>query len=125
MKNFQIDGGFKMTNEEFERIQEIPVKKETTIRILIELLEGCNKLNCILDRYSITRRELNDKFIAEMLIPGMTFGVAWHAMNFLSIEIEKGISADSLMQAIRDNIIAAGVYMTNVPKEKRRELEGR
>ena len=55
----------------------------------------------------------------------MTVGVAIHAMSFIAIAISKGEEAETLLQCIRGNILAAGVYMTNVSTEKRAELEGR
>lgn len=114
-----------MTNEQFERILSIPIEKEKTIRTLADLQCENESMKTICDAYSVDKDAVVQTYIEEMLIPGMTVGIAWNTMSFLVTDIDKGSSASTLRQAVRDNILAAGIYMTNVPCEKRRELEGR
>lgn len=114
-----------MTNEQFERVLSVPIEKEKTIRTLADLQCESEGMMTICAAYSVDKDTVVQTYIEEMLIPGMTVGIAWNAMSFLVVDIDKGSNATTLRQAVRDNILAAGIYMTNVPCEKRRELEGR
>ena len=114
-----------MTNEQFEKVLSIPIEKEKTIRTLAQWQCKGDGMKTICDAYSINEDIVVQTYIEEMLIPGMTVGIAVNAMSFLVTDIGKGSSASTLRQAVRDNILAAGIYMTNVPCAKRRELEGR
>lgn len=114
-----------MTNEQFEQILDITIKKEKTIWLLANLQCENEGMKTICDAYGVDKDTVVKTYIEEMLIPGMTVGIAWHAMSFLVVEIGKKANASTLRQAIRDNILAASIYMTNVSCEQRRVLEGR
>ena len=114
-----------MTNEQFERMLSIPIQKEKTIRTLADLQCESESMETICDAYSVDKDAVVQTYVEEMLIPGMTVGIAWNAMSLLVTDIDKGSSASTLRQAVRDNILVAGIYMTNVSCDKRRELEGR
>lgn len=114
-----------MTNEEFDKILDIPVTKKETLQQLINLQKESGKLDIICNAYGITNEVLISEYETEILISGMTVGIAFNAISFLAVQVEKKENNQSIKQAIRDNILAAGVYMTNVPAKKRWELEGR
>lgn len=111
--------------DKFETLMNIPVKSERTLNTLMNVQEENGNQQVILNRYSVGKDYLRKLYQQEFLIPGMTVGVAIHAMSFMAVAISKGEESDTLLQCIRDNILAGGIYMTNVSAEKRAELEGR
>ena len=114
-----------MKNEDFEKVLNVPVTRDKTIKLLASIQREQGRMSCICKEYNVTPEELINEYITEMIVPGMTLGIAWHAMSFLALSIEREDSAATLSQAIKDSILMAGVYMTNVSASKRAELEGR
>lgn len=114
-----------MTNEDFEKVLNVPVTRDKTIKLLASIQREQERMSCICKEYNVTPEELINEYIIEMIIPGMTLGIAWHAMSFSVLSVEKKENVPILRQAIKDSILMAGVYMTNVSASKRAELEGR
>lgn len=111
--------------DKFETLMNIPIQTERTLNTVMELQKENGNQQVILNRYNVDEEYLNKLYKQEFLIPGMTVGIAVNAMSFMTVAINKGEEAGTLLRCIRDNILAAGVYMTNVSPEKRAELEGR
>mgnify|MGYP004468906859 CR=1 FL=1 len=111
--------------DKYEALMNIPVASEKVLATMMKIQAENGNQQVILNRYKVDEDYLRKLYQQEFLIPGMTVGVAIHAMSFISIAIAKHEEASTLLQCIRDNILAAGVYMTNVSAEKRAELEGR
>ena len=114
-----------MTNEDYEKVLNVPVTRNKTIELLASIQREQERMSCICKEYNVTPEELINEYIIEMVIPGMTVGIAWQAMSFLTVSVERKENVPKLRQAIRNSILMAGVYMTNVSASKRAELEGR
>lgn len=111
--------------DKFETLMSIPIKSERSLNTVMELQKENGNQQVILNRYNVDEDYLRKLYRQEFIINGMTIGIAVHAMSFMAVAINKGEEAGTLLQCIRDNILAAGIYMTNVSPEKRAELEGR
>lgn len=111
--------------DKFETLMNIPIKSERALNAVMKLQKENGNQQVILNRYNVDEDYLYKLYKQEFLIPGMIVGIAVHAMSFMAVAINKGEEAGTLLQCIRDNILAASVYMTNVSPEKRAELEGR
>ncbi len=111
--------------DKFETLMNIPVQSERALSTVMNVQKENGNQQVILNRYDVNEEYLYKIYKQEFLIPGMTVGIAVHAMSFIAIAISKGEEAETLLQCIKDNILAASIYMTNVSPEKRAELEGR
>lgn len=111
--------------DKFETLMNIPIQSERALNTVMELQKENGNQQVILNRYNVNEDYLRKLYRQEFIIPGMTVGIAVNAMSFMSVAINKGEEAVTLLQCIRDNILAASDYMTNVSPEKRAELEGR
>lgn len=111
--------------DKFEILMNIPIQSERSLNTVMNVQKENGNQQLILNRYNVNEEYLRKLYKQEFLIPGMTVGIAVNAMSFIAIAIGKGEEAETLLQCIRDNILAASIYMTNVSAEKRAELEGR
>ena len=111
--------------DKFETLMSIPIKSERSLNTVMELQKENGNQQVIINRYNVDEDYLRKLYRQEFLISGMTIGIAVNAMSFMAVAINKGEEAGTLLQCIRDNILAASIYMTNVSPEKRAELEGR
>lgn len=104
-----------MTNEEIIKIVMCSEVSEKMFNLMLE--QKKEDLKVILDKCSITKQQLVDALCEECFITGMENRICNTAIDFLITKYEtESISckASELHQDIRDSILMAGIYYTNV-----------
>lgn len=114
-----------MDNSKYEVLMAIPVFNEKICKQILGMYKEGGCLEEIRNHYGIPEDECRKILLQELLIDGMTVGIFMHSIHFLVVNIDKETANASLAQALRNNILMAGIYMTNVSPEKRAELEKR
>ena len=102
-------------------IANIPCTKVKTLNTIVDMYKD-DYIPIILNKYNMTIEELMPVFRKEFLIPGMTVGIAYTAIGFMKICIEKNEECDTLCKCIHHCILMAGIYYTNVSPEERARL---
>ena len=107
---------------DIDMVANIPCTKEDTLNIIVKMYDDCDVIPIILNKYSVIKDELMSTFRKWFLIPGMTVGIAYTAIGFMKVCIDKNEECDTLVKCISHCILMAGIFLTNVTPEERKRL---
>lgn len=105
-----------------ERFMKLTIG-EVSFDAMLETLRGDGTLSRICKHFDLTENVAINTLHEELFIPSMTNEIAWQALCWIETDIEKNTKAETLVDVIRNCIMMAGVFFTNVPEDVRMSLQ--
>lgn len=95
---------------------------EVSFDAMMETLRGDGTLSVICKHFDLTENVVINTLHEELFIPGMTNEIAWQALCWIETDIESNKEVNSLKGTIRNCVLMAGIFYTNVSDEERTRL---